>query len=66
MKNNSVQQTEVLTKTVNMHPETASWLSEDAFYLLALASQLKKLLGPVSLEHFLTTGEAVVFCKKAS
>lgn len=66
MKNNPVKQTVAFTKTVNMQPVTVPWLSDDAFYLLALASQLKKLLGPVSLEHFLATGESVVFCKKAS
>ncbi len=66
MKNNSVQQTDASAKTVNMQKVTAPRLSDDAFYLLALASQLKKLLRPVSLEDFLATGEPVILCKKAS
>jgi hypothetical protein len=66
MQNNSVQQTDVLTKTVNMHQVVTPQLSDNAFYLLALSCQLKKLLGPASLQHFLTTGETVVFSKKAS
>ena len=66
MKNNSIQQTGVVAKAVNMQQVTAPRLSDDAFYLLTLACQLKKLLGPASLEHFLTTGESVVYSKKAS
>lgn len=66
MKNNSVKQTDALTKTVNMQQVIGTQLSDNAFYLLALACQLKKLLGPASLQHFLTTGESMVFSKKAS
>ncbi len=66
MKNNSVQQTGVATKTVNMQQAAAPRLSDDAFYLMALACQLKKLLGPASLQYFLATGKLAVFTKKAS
>ena len=66
MQNNSIQQTAVVTMNVNMQQVSAPPLSDDAFYLLALACQLKKLLGPVSLQHFLATGETVAFSKKAS
>ena len=66
MKNNSIQQTDVATKTVNMQQVTVPGLSDDAFYLMALASQLKKLLEPTSLQHFLVTGESVVFTRQAS
>jgi len=66
MKNNSLQQTAVVRKTVSMQPANAPRLSDDAFYLMALVSQLKKMLGPFSVQHFLTTGEFVVPTKKAS
>lgn len=66
MTNHSSQKTGVLTKIVNMQQVTAPRLSDDAFYLLALASRLKELLGPASLSHFLTTGETVAFTKQAS
>ena len=66
MKNNSIKQTGVVTKIVNMQPVTAPTLSEDAFYLMVLISQLKKLLGPASLQHFLATGESMVFTRQAS
>lgn len=39
-------------------------LSDDAFYLIAIGCQLKKLLGPASLQHFIATGETVVFNDK--
>ncbi|HMK27908.1 MAG TPA: hypothetical protein VK483_17875 [Chitinophagaceae bacterium] len=66
MKNNSIQQTSVVRKTVNMLPVNAPRLSDDAFYLMTLVSQLKKMLGPFSLPHFLETGEFVTPAKKAS
>ena len=66
MQNNSIQQTAVVIKTVNMQESTAPRLSDDAFYLLALVCQLKEILGPASLQHFLVSGETLVFNKKAS
>ena len=66
MKNNSIQQTAVVRKTVNMQPVNDPRLSDDAFYLMALVSQLKKMLGPFSFQQFLETGEFVVPTKKAS
>ena len=66
MKKNPIQQTAVVTKTVNMQSLNAPRLSDDAFYLMALVSQLKKMLGPFSLQHFLSTGEFAVPTKKAS
>ena len=66
MKTNSIQQTAVVRKTVNMQPVSAPRLSDDAFYLMALVSQLKKMLGPFSFQHFLETGEFVTPTKKAS
>ena len=66
MKNNPFQQTTSVTKTVNMEQLNAPRLSDDAFYLMALVSQLKKMLGPFSLQHFLATGEFAVLTKKAS
>lgn len=66
MKNNSIQQTNVVTKTADMQQVTVPSLSDDAFYLMVLASQLKKLLEPASLQHFLVTGESVVFARQAS
>ena len=66
MQNLSIQQADVFTKTVNMQQVNAPRLSDDAFYLLALACQLKQLLGPASLPHFLATGETVIYTKKAS
>ena len=66
MNNNSIQQTHVVTKTANMQQTTVPRLSDDAFYLMALASQLKKMLGADSLQHFLATGEFVLLTKKAS
>ena len=66
MKNNSIQQTAVIRKTVNMQSVNAPRLSDDAFYLMALISQLKKMMGPFSLQHFLATGEFVMPAKKAS
>lgn len=36
-------------------------LSERAFYLVALAFQLKKHIGPVTLQEFLTPETFVVF-----
>ena len=66
MKNNSIQQTAVVRKTMNMQPKNAPRLSDDAFYLLALVSQLKKMLGPFSFQQFLASGEFVVPAKKAS
>ena len=65
MKINSIQQTAVVRKT-NMQPVNASRLSDDAFYLMALVSQLKKMLGPFSFQHFLATGEFVILTKKVS
>jgi hypothetical protein len=64
MKNNSIQQTAVVTKTAKIPQAAIPGLSDNAFYLMALANQLKKMLGPVSLQHFLATGESVVFTKK--
>ncbi len=66
MKNNSIQQTAVVRRTVNIQQVTVPRLSEDAFYLIALVCQLKTMLGAASLKHFLTTGESVLFTKKAS
>lgn len=60
MKNNSIQHTAAVTKTAKMLQVTVPRLSDDAFYLMTLASQLKKLLGASSLQHFLATGESVV------
>jgi hypothetical protein len=66
MKNISVRQTNGLTKTLKLQKTAITPLSENALYLMALASQLKKLLGPASLQHFLATGKSVVFIKKTS
>jgi hypothetical protein len=65
MKINSIQQTPVVRKTVNMQVNAPA-LSDDAFYLMALVSQIKKMMGPFSFQHFLATGEFVVPAKKAS
>jgi|KBSSwiStaDraftv2_1062776.scaffolds.fasta_scaffold828499_2 hypothetical protein len=65
MKDNSIQQTAVVRKTVNMQQANVPRMSDDAFYLMALVSQLKKILGPFSMQHFLTTGEFAVPAKKA-
>ncbi len=66
MKNNSIQQTGVITKAAKMQKLTVPRLSDEAFYLLALGYQLKKLLGPASVQHFLATGESELFAKKIS
>jgi hypothetical protein len=66
MNHNSIQQTDAGTKMVNMQPMNAPRLSDDAFYLMTLVSQLKKMLGSFSVQHFLDTGEYVVCTKKAS
>ena len=66
MKNNSILQSYVVTKTRNMHRVIVPRLSDDAFYLMLLACLLKKLLGTASLKHFIATGESVAFTKKAS
>ena len=66
MKKNPIQQTAVVRKTGNMQPVSAPRLSDDAFYLMALVSQLKKMLGPFSFQHFLATGEFVALTKQAS
>ncbi len=44
----------------------AACLSNKAIYLMVLAGQLKKMLGPASLQHFIETGETVVLSKQAS
>ena len=66
MKNISINQTGTKLKIVRTEQELNPRLSDDAFYIIALASQLKKLLGPASLQHFLATGETVVFTNKAT
>ena len=65
MTKTSIQRAAVVPKTVIMKQVAASRLSDNAFYLMALGSQLKKLLGPASLPHFLATGETIVFNNKA-
>jgi hypothetical protein len=65
MKNNSANTMQAKVKFMNVKRAIATPLSDDAFYVLALASRLKKLLGPASLQHFLATGETVVFNNKA-
>jgi hypothetical protein len=66
MKHNSIQQNNVLTNTANIHQMNIPRISDDAFYVMTLASKLKKLLGQASLQHFLATGESVVFTRQAS
>ena len=46
------------TKTTN-----CQHLSDDAFYLIALISQLKKMLGPVAQQYFPVSGVPVAFNK---
>jgi hypothetical protein len=65
MTNYSIQQTAAVIKTAPMEQVAIPRLSDNAFYLIVLMSQLKKLLGPVSLQQFLATGESVVHIKKA-
>lgn len=66
MRSHSLQQTAVVRKTVNMQQPAIPRLSEDAFYLLALASLLKKMLGPASLLHFLGLGQFLRWSERAS
>jgi hypothetical protein len=63
MKSHSVQQTDIVKKNLNRQQAAAPGLSNDAFYLMLLASQLKRLLGPASLQYFLATGRPVAFIK---
>ena len=65
MKNQGIIATTPANKTANIQRNSSSQLSDDAFYLMALTSLLKKTLGPASLQHFLATGETVVFTNKA-
>ena len=65
MSNTTIQQTAIVTKTVNIRQAAVSRLSDNAFYLMELGCQLKRLLGPASLPHFLATGETIVFNNKA-
>lgn len=66
MKNNLINPSETNLKVVRTEQSSNRPLSDNAFYLMALAGELKKLLGPASLSHFLDTGETVVFSRKAS
>ena len=66
MKNHLTAQANGVTKTAKMQKVIVPRLSNEAFYLMVLACQLKKLLGPASLQHFIATGDSVVFTKKAS
>jgi len=50
-----------ITKLTTIENEKTARLSERAFYLIALAFQLKKHIGHVSLQQFLTPEEFVVF-----
>ena len=50
-----------ITKLSTVENNKAAKLSDRAFYLIALAFQLKKHLGPVSLQQFLTPEKFVVF-----
>ena len=49
------------TRPSAVENEKTAKLSERAFYLIALAFQLKKHIGPVSLQQFLTPEKFVVF-----
>jgi hypothetical protein len=49
-----------ITKLTAVENKTAM-LSDRAFYLIALAFQLKKHIGPISLQQFLTPEKFVVF-----
>ena len=49
-----------ITKLIAVENKTAR-LSDRAFYLIALAFQLKKHIGPESLQEFLTPEKFVVF-----
>lgn len=66
MKNTSTKSTRATMKFTKTNNPTVPGLSDNAFYLMALAGELKKLLGPASLSYFLDTGETVVFSRKAS
>ena len=50
-----------ITKLSVAENEKTARLSERAFYVIALAFQLKKHIGPVSLQQFLTPEKFVVF-----
>jgi hypothetical protein len=58
--------TNAAVKFMKTAHKKAAHLSNKAIYLMVLASQLKKLLGPASLQYFIETGETVVLNKQAS
>ncbi|MGB3008291.1 MAG: hypothetical protein WBC06_17380 [Chitinophagaceae bacterium] len=59
MKANYAKPTDTLVKKINPLEVPAPKLSDDAFYILVLASLLKKLIAPVTLRQFLAPGNAV-------
>lgn len=61
MKNNLIELTNVPEKTMKTAQEPAPRLSDDAFYLIALASLLKKMIRPASVQQFLIPGKFITF-----
>jgi len=59
MKNNQTELTYVPGKTLKTVQDPLPRLSDDAFYLIALASLLKKMMQPDSLQEFLMQGNFV-------
>jgi hypothetical protein len=61
MKNKQIGPTNDREKTLKTVHEPAPRLSDDAFYLIAMASLLKKMIKPYSMRQFLTPGNNVKF-----
>jgi hypothetical protein len=53
MKNQGIAAKSAGNKNTTLQPKTSSQLSDEAFYLIALASLLKKEFGVTSLNQFL-------------
>jgi len=60
MKNYLFNQTVTSVKSTKTEAANCQRLSDDAFYLIALISQLKKMLGPAAQHYLPVSAEPVV------
>jgi len=61
MKNYSVNQPITTVQSVNPGNGVTQKLSDDAFYLIALMSQLKKMIGPAARRYIPSTCKPIDF-----
>jgi hypothetical protein len=61
MNNKPFEQVIPPAVAVNMKREPVQKLSDEAFYLIVLASQLKKMIYPATLNQFLVPGSFAGF-----